>query len=117
MLVARPFEALNMQVCSDLALATCGDSTLRQKGYGSTCSTRSFLAYKARFARWRSLTPGRYGGWQLVHLDLKSPNVLLQDKHWLVAKIADLGVSKYLVEGSLLEFTMRGAPTNPAHQM
>ena len=49
-----------------------------------------------------------------MHLDLKSPNVLLQDKHWLVAKIADLGVSKYLVEGSLLDFTMRGAPTYPA---
>ncbi len=45
---------------------------------------------------------------QLVHLDLKSQNVLLHDKNFLVAKIADLGLSKYLVEGSLLEFTMRG---------
>ena len=52
-------------------------------------------------------------GRQLVHLDLKSPNVLLQDKNCLVAKIADLGVSKYLVEGSLLDFTMRGAPARP----
>ena len=49
-------------------------------------------------------------GRQLVHLDIKSPNVLLQDKVWLVAKIADLGISKYLVEGSLLDFTFRGAP-------
>lgn len=48
-------------------------------------------------------------GWQLVHLDIKSPNVLLQDRVWLVAKIADLGISKYLAEGSLLEFTFRGA--------
>ena len=48
-------------------------------------------------------------GRQLVHLDIKSPNVLLQDKVWLVAKIADLGISKYLVEGSLLDFTFRGA--------
>ena len=47
-------------------------------------------------------------GRQLVHLDIKSPNVLLQDKVWLVAKIADLGISKYLVEGSLLDFTFRG---------
>ncbi len=48
-----------------------------------------------------------------MHLDLKSPNVLLQDKNSLVAKIADLGVSKYLVEGSLLDFTMRGALGRP----
>ena len=48
-------------------------------------------------------------GGQLVHLDIKSPNVLLQDRVWLVAKIADLGISKYLAEGSLLEFTFRGA--------
>ncbi len=53
-------------------------------------------------------------GRQLVHLDLKSPNVLLQDKNWLVAKIADLGVSKYLVEGSLLDFTMRGVQARPS---
>ena len=26
-----------------------------------------------------------------------------------MAKIADLGISKYLVEGSLLDFTFRGA--------
>ena len=44
-------------------------------------------------------------GRQLLHLDLKSPNVLLCDKNCLVAKIADLGLSKYLVEGSLLEIT------------
>ena len=48
-------------------------------------------------------------GWQLVHIDIKSPNVLLQDKVWLVAKIADLRISKYLVEDSLLDFTFRGA--------
>ena len=48
-------------------------------------------------------------GWQLVHMDLKSPNVLLQDKNCLVAKLADLGISKYLLEGSLLDLTMRGA--------
>ena len=49
------------------------------------------------------------GGRQLVHMDLKSPNVLLQDKNCLVAKLADLGISKYLLEGSLLDLTMRGA--------
>ena len=37
--------------------------------------------------------------WQLVHMDLKPANILLQDKNCLVAKIADLGLSSYLAEG------------------
>ena len=44
---------------------------------------------------------------KLVHLDLKSANVLLQDKSFSVAKIADLGLSKYLGECSMLDHTMR----------
>jgi serine/threonine protein kinase len=40
-----------------------------------------------------------------VHLDIKSANVLLQDATFAVAKLADLGVSKYLVQGSLLNLT------------
>ncbi len=47
--------------------------------------------------------------WQVVHMDIKSANVLLQDDTCQVAKIADLGVSRYLVEGSLIDFTLRGA--------
>ena len=46
---------------------------------------------------------------QLVHMDIKSANVLLQDKTCRVAKIADMGVARYLVEGSLLDYTYRGA--------
>ena len=49
---------------------------------------------------------------QMVHMDIKSANVLLQDKTCRVAKIADLGVSRYLVEGSLLDYTLRGAMIN-----
>ncbi len=45
----------------------------------------------------------------MVHMDIKSANVLLQDNTCQVAKIADLGVSRYLVEGSLVNFTLRGA--------
>lgn len=44
---------------------------------------------------------------QLVHLDLKSANVLLQDKNFSVAKIADLGLSKYMGDCSVLDHTMR----------
>ena len=47
---------------------------------------------------------------QLVHLDLKSANVLLQDKNFSVAKIADLGLSKYLGDCSVLDHTMRARP-------
>ena len=47
--------------------------------------------------------------WQLVHMDLKPANILLQDKNCLVAKIADLGLSSYLAEGSLLTNHGRGA--------
>ena len=50
----------------------------------------------------------RHGGAQIVHMDIKSVNVLLQDKTCRVAKIADLGISKYLVKGSLLDYTYRG---------
>ena len=39
---------------------------------------------------------------QIVHMDLKSPNVLLPDRNCLVAKIADLGLSRQIAEGSLL---------------
>ena len=45
----------------------------------------------------------------MVHMDIKSANVLLQDNTCRVAKIADLGVSRYLVEGSLFDITIRGA--------
>ena len=44
---------------------------------------------------------------KLVHLDLKSANVLLLDKSFNLAKIADLGLSKYLGECSVLDHTMR----------
>ena len=47
---------------------------------------------------------------QMVHMDIKSANVLLQDKTCRVAKIADLGISRYLMEGSVLDYTLRGAP-------
>ena len=47
---------------------------------------------------------------QMVHMDIKSANVLLQDATGQVAKIADLGVSRYL-EGSLVDHTLRGVPT------
>ena len=50
----------------------------------------------------------RHGGAQIFHMDIKSVNVLLQDKTCRVAKIADLGISKYLVKGSLLDYTYRG---------
>ncbi len=45
----------------------------------------------------------------MVHMNIKSANVLLQDNTCQVAKIADLGVSRYLVEGSLIDFTLQGA--------
>ena len=44
-------------------------------------------------------------------MDIKPANILLQDRTCRVAKIADLGVSRYLVEGSLSTITSRGAPT------
>ena len=47
---------------------------------------------------------------QVVHMDIKPANILLQDRTCRVAKIADLGVSRYLVEGSLSTITSRGAP-------
>ena len=46
--------------------------------------------------------PSRCLARQIVHMDLKSPNVLLQDKNCLVARIADLGLSRQIAEGSLL---------------
>ena len=46
---------------------------------------------------------------QMVHMDIKSANVLLLDKTCRVAKIADLGISRYLMEGSCLPYTRRGA--------
>ncbi|KAK9831310.1 hypothetical protein WJX81_001003 [Elliptochloris bilobata] len=54
---------------------------------------------------------------RLVHLDLKSANVLLLDRNCLVAKIADLGVSKYLGETSLLDHTCRGTPAYMAPEL
>ena len=53
----------------------------------------------------RATEPSVGPGAQLVHLDIKSANVLLQDATFAVAKLADLGVSKYLVQGSLLNLT------------
>ena len=52
-----------------------------------------------------------HGGAQIVHMDIKSVNVLLQDRSNRVAKIADLGVSKYL-KGSLLDYTYRGVKSS-----
>ncbi len=45
-----------------------------------------------------------------MHMDIKPANILLQDRTCRVAKIADLGVSRYLAEGSLSTITSRGAP-------
>ncbi len=42
-------------------------------------------------------------------MDLKSANVLLQDRNCLVAKIADLGLSRQIAEGSLLTNSGQGA--------
>ena len=42
-------------------------------------------------------------------MDLKSPNVLLQDKNYLVAKIADLGLSRQIADGSLLTNSFLGS--------
>ena len=44
----------------------------------------------------------RGSGVQLVHFDIKSANVLLQDRNFRVAKIADLGLSKYMLERSVV---------------
>ena len=44
-------------------------------------------------------------GAQVVHLDLKSSNVLLDSTDARLAKVADLGVSKFLAEGSRLELS------------
>ena len=44
-------------------------------------------------------------------MDIKPANILLQDRTCKVAKIADLGVSRYMVEGSLSTITFRGAAT------
>ena len=45
----------------------------------------------------------------MVHMDIKSANVLLQDDTCQVAKIADLGISRYMVKGGLVDITVRGA--------
>jgi len=54
-------------------------------------------------AAWRWLRPVQkqlvVPGAQLVHLDIKSANVLLQDATFAVAKLADLGISKSLDQG------------------
>jgi len=49
-----------------------------------------------------------FPGAQLVHLDIKSANVLLQDATFAVAKLADLGVSRYLVQGDQSRQGWRG---------
>ena len=41
-------------------------------------------------------------------MDIKSANILLDDISCRVAKLADLGVSRYLVEGSLDTITSCG---------
>ena len=46
---------------------------------------------------------------QIVHMDLKSPNVLLRDRSYLIAKIADLGLSRQIAEGSLMTNCGHGA--------
>ena len=45
---------------------------------------------------------------QVVHMDIKPANILLDDINCRVAKLADLGVSRYLVEGSLDTITSCG---------
>ncbi len=49
-----------------------------------------------------------FPGAQLVHLDIKSANVLLHDATFAVAKLADLGVSRYLVQGDQSRQGWRG---------
>ena len=56
-------------------------------------------------ARWSNVP---HSARQIVHMDLKSPNVLLQDKNCAVAKIADLGLSRQIADGSLLTNTFLG---------
>lgn len=41
-------------------------------------------------------------------MDIKPANILLEDSSCRVAKIADLGISRCLVEGSLSTITSRG---------
>ena len=45
---------------------------------------------------------------QVVHMDIKPANILLEDSSCRVAKLADLGISRYLVEGSLDTVTSCG---------
>ena len=45
---------------------------------------------------------------QVVHMDIKPANILVDDIDCRVAKLADLGVSRYLVEGSLDTITSCG---------
>ena len=45
---------------------------------------------------------------QVVHMDIKPANILLEDSSCRVAKLADLGISRYLVEGSLGAITSCG---------
>ena len=47
-------------------------------------------------------------GDQVVHMDIKSANILVDDIDCRVAKLADLGVSRYLIEGSLDTITSCG---------
>ena len=44
---------------------------------------------------------------QVVHMDIKPANILLHSSR--VAKIGDLGISRYLVDGCLSTITSRGA--------
>ena len=46
--------------------------------------------------------------WQVVHLDLKSANVLL-DRNYMPAKIGDLGLSRQVAEGSVMTNHQKGA--------
>lgn len=46
-------------------------------------------------------------------MDLKPPNVLLHDKNYLVAKIADLGLSRQIAEGSSMTNYGHGFCTCP----
>lgn len=69
---------------------------------------QQWLQYQSLPGNKREVDILRHSGAQIVHMDIKSVNVLLQDRSNRVAKIADLGISKYLIKGSLLDYTYRG---------
>ena len=71
----------------------------RQKALlSATCLLSSYATLSSRIC----------AALQLVHCDLKSPNILLKDSSFREAKIADLGLSKYMLENSLLTIQLHG---------